>query len=129
MGGCPLNGKIFNMEQIITLLLEAAVVYFIVRVVIAVVAISKEVKQAEIAKEQALVQTNDVELRIEVHGNVAYFFNKNTNEFIAQGSTADELIDHITGRKFTNIKFLVDNNELSKVEWLEEVFRAHKVEA
>lgn len=124
-----MNGKMNNMDQIVTLMLEAAVIYFVVRVILAVIAIGKEVKQAEIAKEQALAQTKDVELTIEVHGNVAYFFNKNTNEFIAQGTNADELISHIVDRKFSNVKFLIDNAELSKVSWLDDVFKAHKVEA
>ena len=117
------------MDQIITLLLELAVVYFIVRVIFAVIAIGKEAKQAEIAKQQALEQTKDVELTIEVHGDVAYFFNKNTNEFIAQGTNADELISHIVDRKFSNVKFLIDNAELSRVSWLDDVFKAHRVEA
>lgn len=117
------------MEQLITLIIEATVIYFVVSVIIAVVRIMREVKQAEtVAKAQEIVP-RDVELTIEVHGDVAYFFNKNTNEFIAQGTNAIELVDHIKDRKFTDVKFLIDNTELAKVSWLDEVFRAHKVEA
>ena len=119
------------MEQLITLILEATVIYFVVRVLIAIFQTIREAKQSEAAailaaQEQA---TNDIEITIEVHNDVAYFFNKNTNEFIAQGSNAVEFVDHIKDRKYTDVKFLIDNTELAKVAWLDEVFRTHKVEA
>ena len=122
-----MNGKMNNMDQLIGLLLELAVVYFVVQVIFAYIAIGKQAKQAELAKQEQAQK--DVELTIEVHGNTAYFFNKETNEFIAQGTNADELISHIVDRKFSNVKFLVDNKELAKVAWLDDVFKAHRIEA
>ena len=123
-----MNGKTNNMDQIITLLLELAVVYFIVRVVIAVITIGREAKQAEIARQVEAIAQKDVELTVEVHGNMAYFFNKETKEFIAQGTSANELIDHIKDRKFTDVKFLIDNAELAKANWLNDIFKVHRVE-
>lgn len=47
---------------------------------------------------------------IEQHGNIEYWFDKQNNEFIAQGTNLDELITHAKSR-FPNHCFFFNQNE------------------
>ena len=116
------------MEQIVSFLVECFILYVAVNVIFFIIGYVRYVRSTTAVKQADTEVSTDIEIKIEVHGNVAYFYNKDTQEFIAQGASANELIDHIKDRKFTDVKFLIDNAELAKVSWLADVFKVHRVE-
>ena len=123
-----MNGKMNNMEQIVSFLVECFMLYVAVNIIFFIIGYVRYVRSTTAVKQADIEVSKDIEIKIEVHGNVAYFYNKDTQEFIAQGASADELIGHIKDRKFTDVKFLIDNAELAKVSWLADVFKVHRVE-
>ncbi len=56
------------------------------------------------------------EVTIEKNGSMEYWFDKETNEFYAQGKTLDEIIDVLKSR-FPKHIFLLPSGILSGPEW------------
>lgn len=50
-------------------------------------------------------------VKIENHNDVYYWFDKETDEFLGQGKTDDELIAHVKSR-FPNHMFFFENNKV-----------------
>jgi hypothetical protein len=57
--------------------------------------ISKDIETLEAAIEQ---QQQSIQARVELHDNEFFVYNNDTNEFMAQGSTLQELRDRIKTR-------------------------------
>jgi len=123
-----LNGKMIDMEQILLFLVECVVLYVAIRVILFIIGFVQYARSTNASRQADIEINKDIEIKVEVHNNVVYFYNKDTQEFIAQGASADELIDHIKDRKFTDVKFLIDNAELAKANWLNDIFKVHRVE-
>ena len=123
-----MNGKIIDMEQILLFLVECFLLYIAIRVILFIIGFVQYVKINRAIRQADIEVNQDIEIKVEVHDNVVYFYNKDTQEFIAQGASADELIEHIKDRKFTDVKFLIDNAELAKANWLNDIFKVHRVE-
>jgi hypothetical protein len=58
------------------------------------------------------------EVNIEQHGAVSYWFDKETNEFLAQGKTDEELIDHIKKRFPDHIFIVPEKGLLASPDWI-----------
>lgn len=58
------------------------------------------------------------EVSIEQHGTESYWFDKDTNEFLAQGKTDAELIDHIKKRFPDHIFIVPEKGLLSSPDWI-----------
>ena len=123
-----MNGKMIDMEQILLFLVECVVLYVAIRVILFIIGFVQYARSTNASRQADIEINKDIEIKVEVHNNVVYFYNKDTQEFIAQGASADELIDHIKDRKFTDVKFLIDNAELAKANWLNDIFKVHRVE-
>mgnify|MGYP003347213377 CR=1 FL=1 len=53
----------------------------------------------------------------EKHGDMYYWFDKDNDEFLAQGKTADEIIDHVKSRFPKHIFIFNDDRALRGPDW------------
>jgi hypothetical protein len=60
------------------------------------------------------VSEHFIQINIEKHNDVLYIYNKETNTFMAQGKTKQE-VEKILGDKFPNKKFLADAKNLKEM--------------
>jgi hypothetical protein len=58
------------------------------------------------------------EVNVEQHGAESYWFDKETNEFLAQGKTDDELIERIKKRFPDHIFIVPEKGLLASPEWV-----------
>ena len=57
------------------------------------------------------IRKNSIEITIEKHGTMIYIYDKNTKQFMAQGSSRNE-IENILHKKFPGKKFVADQKEI-----------------
>ena len=55
-------------------------------------------------------QMEEIDIKIEKHNDTLYAFRKDTDQFLGQGSTKEDLIKCL-GNKFNNVRLLVDKND------------------
>ena len=66
----------------------------------------EKINQLE-AQRQESKESDLVEIKTEVHGGITYLFDKNTDEFLAQGTDFDNALD-LANKRFPN-RFSVKN--------------------
>jgi hypothetical protein len=59
------------------------------------------------------IRKNSIEITIEKHGAMIYIYDKNTKQFMAQGSSRDE-VEEILLKKFPGKKFVADQKEIDE---------------
>ena len=119
-----------SMEQVLTFVVEMIFGYFLVTTVLAIIAViqhRRAIKQIRTTVKERLNELK-VELRIETEGDMAYFWEKANNRFIAQARNWDELTEHLKARKMAETIFIVDGEEMAKVDWLQGHVRTTTVE-
>ena len=103
----------------------------IVLITLYIVLIKATIKQIKRRREAALnsiLETPHViNLSIEVIGNMVYFFDKETNEFLAQGTNNNEIFQHLAieyKARFGNqpIRVNITNDEISKLQTIDGFF-------
>jgi hypothetical protein len=75
--------------------------------------IHKLLEEAEAVEEESADKPE--RMRLERHGEVIYAFTDETDTFIAQGSTLEELDDAIQ-KRFPGKKFLIRESNLEEIE-------------
>jgi hypothetical protein len=71
--------------------------------------------ETKIAETLTKLKETIIPARIEVANGVFYMYNRETNEFLAQGNTFDEL-EKTARSKFPNKLFNVPQSELNEIE-------------
>lgn len=84
----------------------------IVRSILAVAAL-KEVHEKVVEKLNKIIH----EVSVEKHGEVEYWFDKETDEFLGQGKTLDELVVHVKSRFPDHIFVLPPKGVLCAPKW------------
>lgn len=72
-----------------------------------------EILREELEALEKKVKQAFIHVNIEKHGNIFYLFEKETDRFIAQGATMDELKLHCDGR-FKDSTVIASNEDLEK---------------
>lgn len=72
-------------------------------------------EEAEKLKEKLSKMIHRIEQ--EKHGDVYYWFDRDSNEFLAQGKTDDEMINHVKSRFPTHIFIFDDNKAMRGPDW------------
>jgi hypothetical protein len=92
-----------------TFLLSFAVIWMILRIIKGYIIAKNEVLEAEVAALVKTVKESVIQVDIEKHGSVFYLYEKGTGNFVAQGSSFEEISKHCKER-FKN-KSVVANEE------------------
>lgn len=87
------------------------VTWFVLRIAQKYLEAKNEVLKEEIEELQKKVKDRFIHVNIEKHGSVYYLFEKETDRFIAQGSTMEELTAHCESR-FKNKVVFANDDEL-----------------
>lgn len=93
-------------------------VYLILKVLLEILSIKlvndlrKEKGALEGLLEKEETEKTQVDVEIEVVGEMVYMFDKENGNFLAQGKSFDEIKEHLISRKFTNMVFNIDKETL-----------------
>lgn len=87
------------------------VIWFALRTVRAYLEVKNEILRTELEEIQKKVKEKFIHVNIEKHGDVFYLFEKETDRFIAQGTSMDELKSHCDSR-FKNSIVVADDQDL-----------------
>ena len=70
--------------------------------------------RTKLGKEDESVALEDVEIKIEQHNDQLYAFHVDSNEFIAQGKTKEDLLTAIE-KRMTNVKLIISQENGSEL--------------
>lgn len=109
-----------NMELVSEFLifcLEIAFWYFVASIILALV-LNKQNKKLEERKEliDQLAQKIHV-VNIEEHNNQFYWFDADSDQFLAQGKDLNEIIERIQKRYPTHVFFMPDQRYIGAPHW------------
>lgn len=74
---------------------------------------SQEEKTEMIAKINTLIHR----VNVERHGDTYYWFDEDSGDFLGQGKTSDEVINHIRSRFPTHLFFLPSQKKVHAPSW------------
>lgn len=99
------------MEELLSFVIQVVLWYFVFKIVFALADLW--VKSKYISEQRAELKEKLVKMihyiNQEKHGDLYYWFDKETDAFLAQGATEEELKKHLTSR-FKDHIFVLDDN-------------------
>lgn len=106
------------MELIETFIITFAIVYFGTKILKSMLHSWAENKIAEIDAVKDSLSKLIHTVKPEQHGEVTYWFDADSDAFLGQGTTADEIIAHVKSRFPTHL-FLLPNDDVisAKTQW------------
>ena len=104
---------------------EAVFWYWAISLLVALIFKRTELKLEE--KNEMLAKINSLvhRVRVERHGDTYYWFDDDSDDFLGQGKTSDEVIEHIRSRFPTHLFFLPSYKKVHAPNWTIESYELH----
>lgn len=101
--------------------IQAVFWYWVVGLIVRVWEAYKEVKQEELTEFVDKVTEIIHKVQEEQHGELYYWFDSDSDAFLAQGKTVDDMVAHLKSRFPGHVFFLTRDNQhfyiCKKTEW------------
>lgn len=108
------------MEELLNFIFYALVGYVVARILLHIVYKMLQAKNEELKEKLVELAKQFIFVKPEKHGDVIYLFEAETDRFIAQGRTAQELKEHCRER-FPDKNVVISNDYLKQFSELNEL--------
>lgn len=91
--------------------------YWVIGLFLVLLSKRAEVKLEE--KTEMIAKLNNLvhRVRVERHGDTHYWFDDDNGDFLGQGKTSEEVIDHVRSRFPTHLFFLPSHKKVHAPNW------------
>lgn len=96
--------------------------YWVAGLILAFLLSRNQVSQEEKTEMIAKINTLIHRVRVEQHGDTYYWFDEDSGDFLGQGKTSDEVIEHIRARFPTHLFFLPSYKKVHAPNWKIETY-------
>ena len=105
------------LSEFITFLVNCLFWYFVISLVSGFLRQQLEAKEQTHTEQLKRLDHYIHRVQVEKHGDMYYWFDRDSDEFLAQGKTDTEIINHVKSRFPTHIFILNDEKGLRGPDW------------
>lgn len=106
------------MNELINFVINFAITYFLMRIALAFFNASQQTKNEHREHLKKMISTIVHTVKEEQHGEQIYWFDKDTDAFIIQGTNFDDIVKNLKKHFSDHIFILNDRFILSGPDWL-----------